>query len=209
MFIGGINLPCPVMAGKNGIVLPSPFLLPPQETPCRLALAVLHRKLSEFWKRWSDVQGCPTSSHLTPRSALVPWSEEIGHGSDVPNTAKNMTYGLWHIVFNEQKKSMKIELPTFFAYWPFNWCRWTMTRRSERRWMGTSSIYPESPAERDTGISNCRILFPTSRGNFVFQETLKKDSSFYWEIIGVFHKPISYFYETPKENPWVSYNYSW
>jgi hypothetical protein len=67
--------------------------------------------------------------------------------------------------------------------------------------MGTSSIYPESPAERDTGISNCRILFPTSRGNFVFQETLKKDSSFYWEIIGVFHKPISYFYETPKENP--------
>ena len=53
--------------------------------------------------------------------------------------------------------------------------------------MGTSSIYPESPAERDTGISNCRILFPTSRV-LEFCVSLKKDGV-YWEIIGVFHKP--------------------
>ena len=134
MFIGGINLPCPVMAGKNGIALPSPFLLPPQETPRRLAMAVLRRKLWEFWKRWSDVQGCPTSSHLTPRSALVPWSEEIGHGSDVPNTAKNM-YSM------NQKIHENWAAQFFFAYWPFNWCRWTMTQSQVRKEVNGNKLY--------------------------------------------------------------------
>ena len=49
--------------------------------------------------------------------------------------------------------------------------------------MGTSSFYPESPAERDTGISWSDFVPNNSRSGILCKETLKKGSGFYWEII--------------------------